>query len=633
MKKNEKKVATLLMNTSEWMTAKDISHQLEVSIRSVKSYIKEINTYLEDSIFSSRKGYKANTQQLIQLFNQEEQNFAETPEERSALLLKKLIDSKRPLDLYELCDLFFVSESTIRHDLASAKEIAATHGIQVHSKSNKISIVGSEKEKRHLLSSLLNSEAADVVFSFDHLTSVYGEQTLETIREIVITTFFDYDCYTNDYLLNNIVLHISIALDRMKQNEHVSAVNLNTIEDNTVLTIATDISNKINEQFSVTYSNDEIIDLALLISSSINSVNFMQVEFDSLQEMIGFQETILLQKIIDEIKDNYFIDLEDPNFKIRFSLHIKNLLLRLRNGITVRNPMTQKIKRECPLIYNCAVNVSSVIEETTGFKLSDDEIAYLSFHFGYAIEQFKENRNKINCCLLSPVYYNMNTEILNKLNLLYADNINIQTVVTNESDLKNVQAELIISTVKLKKIPSTPYVAINPFIGAKDKEKITLALEEVTKQREMKHFEQNLSQILQPDLFFITQKQQSKQQTLQFLCQQLLAKNYCDEHYFDFVMKREKLSSTSFGKIAIPHSIHMQGLKTGLVVLINPNGIPWGNNHVNLVLLLCIKPSDKQIFHEIFDQLTDILTNDETIEKLSSATDYQSFCNTLLQYI
>ena len=148
MKKNEKKVATLLINANDWITAKEISHSIDVSIRSVKNYIKEINSYIPDSILSSRKGYRGETTKLIRLFNQEQRNIAETPEERSALLLKKLIDAKRPLDLYELCDMFFVSESTIRHDLTLAKKTAETHGIQIHSKSNKISIIGSEKEKK-----------------------------------------------------------------------------------------------------------------------------------------------------------------------------------------------------------------------------------------------------------------------------------------------------------------------------------------------------------------------------------------------------------------------------------------------------------------------------------------------------
>lgn len=632
MKKNEEELAKLLMKTQDWILAKEISNQLGFSVRSVKSYIKEINSIYPEAILSSRNGYKSNFEILANVFNQQKRNVVETQDERTVLLLKKLIDAKRPLDLYELCEFFFVSETTVRNDLNMAKEYAKDRNLTITTRKNKIQLEGKERDKRMLINDLLNSKAAETVFSFDNLTTIYGTENVDLVREIVINTFFEYDYYTNDYLLNNIVLHITIALDRIQNNSHLDQVADLALEDEKAYKIAKDIAKKIGETYSTNYVENEINDLAILISSSVNSVNFMHVDIEQLEKLVGEDSTKLVQKIIEEVKENYYIDLDDSNFKVRFSLHIKNLLSRLKNGTEVKNPMTQKIKKECPLIYDCAVNVSFIIEEQTGYRLSDDEIAYLSFHLGYAIEMYKETSVKINCCLLSPVYYNMNKEILDRLDHLYSENLSIQNVITDEKDLDNITPELIISTVKLKRIPKVPYITINPFISVKDKENISRNIEKIKSMREVSEFKGNLNTIINSELFFINPEIKTQEEVMKKLCGVLEQNNYCDEKYISQVMKREELSSTAFGKIAIPHTIKMVGKKTGMVVLINPNGIQWGEGKVFIVLMLCIHPNDKKLFHEIFDRLSDIFTEDSAVQDLIASKNYDHFTGKVVNY-
>lgn len=633
MKKNEENLARLLLRTQDWILAKEISNQLGFSVRSVKSYIKEINSVYPEAILSSRNGYKSNFDILSNIFSQRKRNVVETQDERTVLLLKKLIDAKRPLDLYELCDFFFVSETTVRNDLNMAKEFANERNLIITTRKNKIQLEGKERDKRMLINDLLNLEAAETLFSFDSLTDIYGTEHTDIIREIVISTFFEYDYYTNDYLLNNIVLHVIIAMDRIQNNSHLDQTVEATIDDEKAYRIAKDIAKRVGDTYDTNYADTEINDLAILVSSSANPVNFMHVDIEQLERLIGEDSTKLVQKIIEEVKENYYIDLDDSNFKVRFSLHIKNLLLRLKNSTEVKNPMTKKIKKECPLIYDCAVNVSFIIEEHTGFRLSDDEIAYLSFHLGYAIEMYKESNLKINCCLLSPVYYNMNKEILDRLDQLYSEDLSIQNVITDEKNLDNINPELIISTVKLKTIPRMPYITINPFISVKDRENISRSIEKIKKAREVSSFKGNLNTIICPDLFFINSEVKTQEEVIKVLCAELEKNHYCEDTYLDHVLKREELSSTAFGKIAIPHSVKMIGKKTGMAVLINPNGIQWGQGKVYIVLLLCIQPNDKRLFHEIFDRLSDILTEDAVVQELIESRDYNHFTNNVIGYL
>ena len=249
------------------------------------------------------------------------------------------------------------------------------------------------------------------------------------------------------------------------------------------------------------------------------------------------------------------------------------------------------------------------------------------------VKKIKEQKYKINCCLLSPIYYNMNKDILKKLNNLFSDDLSIENVIVHEHDLKNIKPELIISTVPLKRIPAIPNVRINPFIGEKDKQLINKAIRDIKHQREIQLFKTNLENITNPDLFFLQTKQISKETVLKILCNALEKQGFCQSNYLAHIQKREQLSSTAFGKVAIPHSIKMIGQKTGMAILINPNGIQWGNSIVNIVLMLCIQSNDKKLFHEIFNQLSEILTNEHLNQKLATSNDFHEFTEKLLAFL
>ncbi len=67
------------------------------------------------------------------------------------------------------------------------------------------------------------------------------------------------------------------------------------------------------------------------------------------------------------------------------------------------------------------------------------------------------------------------------------------------------------------------------------------------------------------------------------------------------------MSSTAFGRIAIPHSLDMSAQKSKGFIVVNPHGIKWsGGNEVYLVIALAIDPNNKQLFREVFDELSDI---------------------------
>ncbi|EQC81480.1 PRD/PTS system IIA 2 domain protein [Enterococcus sp. HSIEG1] len=330
-------------------------------------------------------------------------------------------------------------------------------------------MIGTEKAKRQLIHQTLLSELDNHFVDMTKLQESFIDFDLDYIKEIIAELFSDYDFFTNDYALTNIVIHLAIAVDRMKgnfQSPEAEAQAPHSIHP-TVLKISEKIAEKVAERYGIRFPKEEIRDLAILISANGTSVNFTQISPDELEKVTDKNCLDLVRKILAKVDELYFIDGNEPEFFIRFALHIKNLLYRINNGYSCRNPMTETLKKECPLIYDCAVQVSHVIQKEIGYTISEDEIAYIAFHLGYALEIQKQRTNKINCTILVPHYYNMNIQVMEKLQKNFSDDLEIQNILTSEKELQYVDTELIVSAVKLKQVIATPYVIINPFLPLK----------------------------------------------------------------------------------------------------------------------------------------------------------------------
>ena len=94
----------VLMSQNEWMTAKQLAKQLQVSDRSIKNYIGEINYQEENLIEASKNGYRIHREQAKKVLSRQNSQLPETPGERVGFILTELLsgDTEQGVDLYEL---------------------------------------------------------------------------------------------------------------------------------------------------------------------------------------------------------------------------------------------------------------------------------------------------------------------------------------------------------------------------------------------------------------------------------------------------------------------------------------------------------------------------------------------------
>ncbi|HHX11419.1 MAG TPA: PTS sugar transporter subunit IIA [Clostridiales bacterium] len=116
--------------------------------------------------------------------------------------------------------------------------------------------------------------------------------------------------------------------------------------------------------------------------------------------------------------------------------------------------------------------------------------------------------------------------------------------------------------------------------------------------------------MLQKKNILINCKSKQKKDVINEIGRLLYESGYVDSGYTQAMIKREESFSTNIGNgIAIPHGIEESKKtikKSGIAVMIFPEGIPWGEDDVNVVIGIA----------GVGDEHLDILAN--VAEKLST---------------
>lgn len=140
MNKKQEKLLFILSEHGT-LTANELAQQLNLSIRTIKYYIKELNDEFDGGIItSSQKGYTVKTpisKLLIQDIDIED-----SPKDRQSKILIKILNSSDKFDLFDLSEEMFISYSTLQIELKKIKHQLSKFDLDMQVKNNHIYIIG-----------------------------------------------------------------------------------------------------------------------------------------------------------------------------------------------------------------------------------------------------------------------------------------------------------------------------------------------------------------------------------------------------------------------------------------------------------------------------------------------------------
>ena len=617
-----KLIRILLMHTNE-MTASALAAEMGVSERSIKSYISEINIHDPQTIRSSRKGYSIDPEAGRKILNDSGTHIPQSSQERLVYIINLLIKQEAGIHAYDLCDTIYISYSTLKNELGAVKRKLSQFDLKLLNQKDNLSIEGLEKNKRRLLSSILYDESNINFVSLKTIQHVFPDIEIEYIKNTLLNIFDQYHYFVNDYSLINIVLHITIAIDRIKNHN----TNTQDVQELTQIRhheyeLASQVIKQLEHHFHITYSKAEIYELALLLISRATTIDYKIITTANLVDFIGKECFDLVEEMIRSVNAYYYIDLTEPEFLIRFAIHIRNLLQRSKNQQFSKNPLTEEIKTSCPLIYDVSVYLSGII--------NDDEIAYITFHLGSTLEAQKSLNKKVTAVLYCSNYYDLNIRLTDTINHHFSCEMLITNILTDENGLEQVpKFDFIMSTVPLHDFYGVDIVHIGMFFTDKDISVIRNKITSVRINKKKTTFKNYLETLIIPEFFERRNDLKTEKEAIEYLTRKMHRMGYVDETFREDIYVREKLSSTAFHDFAIPHAMKMHAEKTGLNILISDSPVSWDGKPVYLVIMMCFNKNDRHIFNEIFEPLTMMLTDREFIKKLIQVRDHETFIQML----
>lgn len=636
MKKKEQELLNYLSEFNKPIRSAEIANALDISVRSVKNYVHNINSlYGKNIILSSRNGYELNLQNnySLVLTNSSEQ-IPQTLEERSFFIIKQLVlNHSVQIEIFDLCDSLCVSYSTIKSIISKMNKTYSSYNLEFYCEHDCVRIKGDEINKRKLLSYIINEESKSSIMNVNVLKNNFASIDVEKLQNIIFTTFKKYNYYLNDFSSMNLLLHLLIIVDReLNGNELNDGQNEVSIDNQDELNFLNEFIAQLETTFEISINKYERFEIYMLFKTNAN----FSIEDSSkkLKELVGDNIIELIDKYVEDINNIYMVDLSSKAFKTPFTLHLKNLLLRAQSGKYTSNPMAETIKNNSPLIFDIAIYISLDLAERFNIKINEDETAFLAMHIGSEIERQADNKDKIPVAILCPNYHNMADQIMNSLMLNFGNQLNMVGSIHNEKDFYtlNNPVSILFTTIPVTtKIINTntneplDVVLISPLNLKSQFSIIQNAILQAQEKYRDRKLKVKFNDFFEQSLFVVDSKLKNKKQVLTKLCDCLLVQNYVDTNFEESVYKRENAAGTAFGNVAIPHSIEMNAIKTSIAVAISKEGIQWNSNIVHIVLLLAINKADRRSFRALYESLISLFSEDKVIQEIRNCTSFDEF--------
>lgn len=634
MKTSKKELFLNFIKTQhDWIDSSTLANYLNVSTRSIRKYVNEINSN-GAFILSSKKGYKVNLNTNCQTKIDSSENIS--PDNRLNLILKELIVNSNGINIFDLSEELFVSPATIEGDIVKANKFIGSYNLKIKQSKFLLKLVGNESAKRKLMSSIIFKETGSDFLSLFDVQKIYQEYNLTKLKENIIYILKKYNLFINEYAINNILLHLMITIDRIKKNNYIDSVEVvNYIDNNVDINIAKDISNFLESEYNITLTSAELYYLVFQLTNKTTVLNYNQMDTKSLSNYIDEHFVKLTKKIIKNVYDLYLIDLSDEEFVVKFTLHVKNLISRAKNNQVLRNQIPQKLKDSYPLIYDISVYICNQIQTLENVDIDEDEISYISLHVGSFFDRQKLLEDKILCALITPNYYDLQFKIVRDLEKRFNESIEIIQIFsdTHNLDFDN-KVDMVITTLPISDRCPIPFVYVNPYLNRKDYDNIQSKFIQIKDKKNILTVQNHLEMYFSESLFMKNIYLDSAKDYIRFMGNILYENKYVKPNYIDDVLIREKMSSTAFNNnVAIPHSMKMDALKTGVCLIVNDKPVKWGEEKVQIIAMIPINEKEKEKFNYIFESFIEILSEWNNVKELTKADNYSSFMNRIAYLI
>lgn len=369
-----KNVVKYLRDTNEWVKGSDLAKLLDVTDRTIRNDIISINRFYEKDIIISvkGKGYRYND------FGKESNTDYITDIgvlitiERWVYIVKKLIVFKDGINLFDLAEELFISESTLQNDIIKIKRVFFRIGIDYISivKNGDLLNLNCELSERYMLLYEF-AKYKFVNLQINDMQKYFKDIDLKYLYNSIAYILKDGKYNSRYLMLTKVTIFIALVVEC--REDIISNFDSKNIEEKNI-NISRKISEFIEEEFLIKVNEECMLNIAYYL----NMLHTMHVIEDYIRNDMSDEEYNLYRDKILKIAKKFNINLvKDSEFFNDMILHIIIAIKRIKLGIKIYNPLRENLKNKYPLLFEFANKLVADISRNESIKFDFNELSYI----------------------------------------------------------------------------------------------------------------------------------------------------------------------------------------------------------------------------------------------------------------
>ncbi|MBO0477183.1 BglG family transcription antiterminator [Vagococcus sp. DIV0080] len=643
---------SLLENQGTYITSQSLATELSLSDRTIRTYIKKMNDILshQGAIIHSKTGYGYQLDILnrgkFDLFLKRQTvkltSLLETPqimeiEDRQNYILNKLLLEDAILNFDELAEKLFISQSSVTKDVNEIRERLKPYHLTVVSKTGVgFWIEGDEQEKRHfIMDTFFGKNYNNPLREHIGNSDLFQDISFEELTIIILDEAREERLKISDIIIQNLVLHLSLAIKRISEGFELKDSGI-LIDDNNVAEykVASHIIERVEKNLAITFPKEEVGYLTLHLMAKSNNKNSQR------DTELSDHLVYVLQHMSQQLNVNLVDDYQLFNGLLE---HLKPMLVRLEQGIILKNPLKKTIRSNFPEAFDLTKKYLSQLPELQPYLINEDEWSYLSLHVMAALEKAKNTR-KLQVLIICATGYGSAQLLRNRVTNEFGSYINVVDVLgyyeLNETSLKNI--DLIISSINLSSVLfKVPMVHVSVFLNTQDIHLIKKEINQIgqleMKDQPKKQYNQKnsgrqyIEEHLTSDHFIIYDVPPTKERLISELLTRLSSGE--DPHYIKKmttqIQQRESMGEIVFSDtIVVPHPAQPIGITTKMAVAVVPEGMVWDHEkHIKFIFLISPSFIENEGITHLTKAIVRLVDDIETQEQILSNITFNNFRN------
>lgn len=637
----QRKILQNLKYKTEYVTGEELANELNVSSRTIRNDINEINNLLKDSgiVIKSKRsvGYLLQTKDSAELAHILKINDSFlSRDDRIRYILYRLCIEEDPINLYDLEDEMFISSTTLDIDIQTLKKnyILEYPFIKFYKKKNFISLESDELKRRLILNQIFaeNWDYNSTGNAFYNYPDLDNDILLLIMSEIKIY-LGEYNVRLEDLSMVELSLGISITYFRIQNGFYITKPSTHTTNDKFSIHLIDDILDSLEDKLDIRFPPNDRLPFYYFMASS-KLLNAKLLNFRTVKDYFNHEIIEMCDEYIQQIKEVFHLDFSsDEDFYITTLQLFRSIKVPFRRP---NNLITQEysLRTQYLIEFEIAYLIQPLALKYFGSYFNYSEIAYLAFCISGALSYYNRTLPKINAVILChhnlSVAWNLKHTVLEN----FSDFIDIHELLPAYSkDMREFNdTDLILSTVNknMTNSVSCKSLQISPFFTEKDRHNLRHYIHSMRIETLYNNTGLSLYDLLNNASWIENSNCCDFFDALKLLYNELTKKLSLDVSFLASIMQRESILTFSYR----PHICCIYQIgdyeKTSACAMTLNHRIKYHDNKIRIIILVAISKNDSNF---IFQMLNEFFNSDFNLTDLKFLKTKKEILDVLKKYI